>query len=55
VKTILAIPAYDEYEDFFFFAWLFDKNGCFWVKSAYKVYVSQRDGPQASSSDNDES
>jgi hypothetical protein len=48
VETILAIPIREDFEDFV--AWQFDSKGIFSVKSAYKVYVRQRDGPQLSTS-----
>jgi hypothetical protein len=50
VKTILATPVQEDFEDFV--AWQLDKKGMFSVKSAYKIYVNIRDGPQATSSNN---
>jgi hypothetical protein len=45
---ILATPIREDFEDFF--AWHYDSKGIFSVKSAYKLYVRDRDGPQPSSS-----
>jgi hypothetical protein len=47
-STILAIPICEDFEDFV--AWQHDEKGVFSVKSAYKLYVRTRDGPQATSS-----
>jgi hypothetical protein len=48
VKDILATPIKPEFEDFL--AWQPDSKGCFTVKSAYRMYVTRRDGSQQSSS-----
>jgi hypothetical protein len=48
VETILATPIREDFEDFF--AWHYESKGIFTVKSAYKLYVQNRDGPQQSSS-----
>ncbi|XP_073363561.1 uncharacterized protein [Aegilops tauschii subsp. strangulata] len=40
-KIILATPVREEYEDFY--AWFDDSKGQFSVKSAYKLYVKERD------------
>jgi hypothetical protein len=45
---ILSIPIREEFEDLL--AWHYDSKGIFTVKSAYKLYVQDRDGPQQSSS-----
>ena len=45
---ILSTPIRDDFEDFV--AWQFDQKGLFSVKSAYKLFVRQRDGPAATSS-----
>jgi hypothetical protein len=50
--VILATPIRDDFEDFF--AWHFDSKGIFTVKSAYKLFAKKRDGPQQSSSAQDE-
>jgi ribonuclease HI len=47
-KQILSIPLREDFEDFP--AWHFDNRGKFSVRSAYKLYVQLRDGPQASAS-----
>jgi hypothetical protein len=47
-KAILATPIRDDFEDFP--AWHYDSKGVFTVKSAYKLFVQMRDGPQQSSS-----
>jgi hypothetical protein len=52
VQTILAIPLREEFEDFV--AWQFDCKGLFLVKSAYRIYIHQRDGPQLSTSRGEE-
>jgi hypothetical protein len=52
VETILAIPIREDFEDFI--AWQFDSKGCFSVKSAYKIYIGLRDGPQATTSNGTE-
>jgi hypothetical protein len=49
--TILATPIREDFEDFL--AWHYDSKGLFSVKSAYKLYVQKRDGPQQSSSNED--
>jgi hypothetical protein len=46
--VILATPIRDDFEDFI--AWHYDAKGIFSVKSAYKLYVQARDGPQQSTS-----
>jgi hypothetical protein len=48
VKDILATPIKPEFEDFL--ARQPDSKGCFTVKSAYRMYVTRRDGSQQSSS-----
>ena len=40
-KVILTMPIRPEFEDFP--AWYYDKKGLFSVRSAYKIYVKQRD------------
>jgi hypothetical protein len=45
--VILATPIREDFEDFF--AWHYESKGIFTVKSAYKLYVQRRDGPQQSS------
>jgi hypothetical protein len=52
VQTILAIPLREEFEDCV--AWQFDCKGLFSVKSAYRIYIHQRDGPQLSTSRGEE-
>jgi hypothetical protein len=47
-ESILATPLRDDFEDFY--AWKFEDNGIFTVKSAYKLYVRLHDGPTQSSS-----
>jgi hypothetical protein len=47
-STILAIPICEDFEDFV--ACQHDEKGVFSVKSAYKLFVRTRDGPQATSS-----
>lgn len=46
--AILATPIREDFEDFF--AWHYDSKGLFSVKSAYKLYVQDRDGSKQSSS-----
>jgi hypothetical protein len=48
VQAILAIPIREDFDDFV--AWQFDSKGNFSVKSAYRLYVQDRDGPKATSS-----
>ncbi|XP_073355490.1 uncharacterized protein [Aegilops tauschii subsp. strangulata] len=48
-RIILATPIREEFEDFY--AWFSDSKGEFSVKSAYKLYVAQRDAGQPSASD----
>jgi hypothetical protein len=47
-EVILATPLREDFEDFY--AWQYEENGQFIVKSAYKLYVKLRDGPVQSSS-----
>jgi hypothetical protein len=47
-KVILAMPIREDFEDFI--AWRYDDNDMFTVKSAYKLHVNLKDGPQARSS-----
>jgi hypothetical protein len=47
-EVILATPIRDDFDDFI--AWHYDTKGIFSVKSAYKLYVQARDGPQQSTS-----
>jgi hypothetical protein len=48
VKIILATPIRDDFEDYP--AWHYDEKGTFSVKSAYRLYVTCRDGLPASTS-----
>lgn len=45
--VILATPVREDFEDFI--AWHYESKGVFTVKSAYKLYVQDRDGPQQTS------
>jgi hypothetical protein len=47
-EVILATPIRDDFEDMV--AWHYNSKGVFTVKSAYRLYVKMRDGPQQSSS-----
>jgi hypothetical protein len=46
--VILSIPIREDFDDFL--VWHYESKGVFTVKSAYKLYVQKRDGPQQSGS-----